>query len=122
MRKMIINDDVNEIIKDIYVDDPRVKPHTVVRNNLKKLRLKSGLSQDQLALKTGVNQSLIHRIEAGKGNLTCENLVLFSRFFGCDIADLLDVDLPRNTSIADDMHIDKLNNKIDRIKAIIDED
>ena len=59
---MIINDDVNEIIKDIYVDDPRVKPHTVVRNNLKKLRLKSGLSQDQLALKTGVNQSLIHQI------------------------------------------------------------
>lgn len=120
---MIINDDnVNEMIRDIYVDDLRVKPYTVVRNNLRKLRLKCGLSQDQLALKTGVNQSLIHRIESGKGNLTCENLVLFARFFGCDIADLLDVDLPRNTSIAADMHIDKLNDKINRIKAIIDED
>ena len=119
---MIINDDVNEMIEDIYVDDPRVKPYTVVRNNLKKLRLKSGLSQDELALKTGVNQSLIHRVESGKGNLTCENLVLFARFFECDIADLLDVDLPRNRCIAADMRIDKLNNKINRIKAILDED
>lgn len=124
MRKMIINDDnVNEMIRDIYVDDPRVKPFTVVRNNLKKLRLKCGLSQDQLALKTGVNQSLIHRIESGKGNLTCENLILFARFFGCDIADLLDVDLPRPAySPLNDMQIDKLNDKINRIKAILDED
>ena len=122
MRKMIINDDVNEMIEDIYVDDPRVKPYTVVRNNLKKLRLKSGLSQDELALKTGVNQSLIHRVESGKGNLTCENLVLFARFFECDIADLLDVDLPRPAySPLNDMQIDKLNDKIDRIKAILDE-
>ena len=121
---MIIDDDnVNEMIKDIYVDDPRVKPYTVVRNNLKKLRLKAGLSQDQLALKTGVNQSLIHRIESGKGNLTCENLVLFARFFKCDIADLLDVDLPHpGSSILHDDEIDKLNDKIDRIKAILDED
>lgn len=122
---MIIDDDnVNEMIQDIYVDDPRVKPYTVVRNNLKKLRLKAGLSQDELALKTGVNQSLIHRVESGKGNMTAANLVLFARFFDCNIADLLDVDLPHHqgSSILQDDEIDKLNGKLDRIRSILDED
>jgi ribosome-binding protein aMBF1 (putative translation factor) len=52
---------------------------------LKKARLKKGLSQFDLAFLMGVNQNYVSRIEAGKINITINNLLMMVYYLDCHI-------------------------------------
>lgn len=107
----IMSRENNNLLSDIYVQGEGIKPNTFVRNNLCKLRKKHNLTQDQLSSDTGLHQSLIYRIENGKANLTCENMILLARYFNCSLSDLLDVELPNSDNEA--------KKKLDEIIEII---
>lgn len=106
-----MNNKTNELLNGIYFEGESIKPNTFIKNNLRKLRKQHNLTQDQLSRYTGLHQSLIYRIENGKANLTCENMILLARYFNCRLSDLLDVDLPDCKNDAE--------KKLDEIKAII---
>lgn len=111
IERNIMSNETKNLLADIYVQGEGIKPNTFVRNNLRKLRNKHNLTQDQLSSDTGLHQSLIYRIENGKANLTCENMILLARYFKCSLSDLLDVELPDSN--------DDAKKKLDEIKAII---
>jgi transcriptional regulator with XRE-family HTH domain len=57
--------------------------HKVVGERIKKLRKTKGLTQDELAERTGLNRVHLYRLESGKQSMTLRTLKL--------IADTLDV-------------------------------
>jgi transcriptional regulator with XRE-family HTH domain len=66
----------------------------IVKNNLgrnvKELRLSSNMSQTDLAVKAKVRQSLISKMESGKGNPTLDSIVKIARALGVTVIELLD--------------------------------
>ena len=58
-------------------------------NNLKELRIKSGLTQEQLAEKLNVNLRTYQGWEIGKSRPNYETLEKIINFFGCSYDDLL---------------------------------
>ena len=66
----------------------------IVKNNLgrnvKELRLSSNMSQTDLAVKAKVRQSLISKMESGKGNPTLDSVVKIARALGVTVIELLD--------------------------------
>ena len=66
------------------------------KNTLKALRTNAGLSQSELAKKSGVNLRTIQGYESGNRDLykaAGETLLQLARSLGCSIEDLLGVDL-----------------------------
>lgn len=59
---------------------------------LKTLRTQQGLSQYRLAKESGVAQSVISQIEAGRGNPTMRTIDRLAQALGVDRAALLDCD------------------------------
>lgn len=57
--------------------------------NLKRLRVRSGLKQTELAEKLGICQSTISMWETGDANPRLDNLILLAKLFHCSIDDLL---------------------------------
>ena len=66
----------------------------IVKNNLgrnvKELRLSSNMSRTDLAVKAKVRQSLISKMESGKGNPTLDSIVKIARALGVTVIELLD--------------------------------
>ncbi|OBZ14222.1 hypothetical protein A8L34_09700 [Bacillus sp. FJAT-27264] len=60
-----------------------------IGENIRILRLKNGLSQEQLALNAGVNTSYIGQIERGEKNPTIKTLDKVSEALGIALIDLL---------------------------------
>lgn len=60
-----------------------------IGGNIRLLRLKSGMSQEQLALNAGVNTSYIGQIERGEKNPTIKILDRISSALGSSLLDLL---------------------------------
>lgn len=52
-------------------------------------RHRSGLSQEALALKAGVNRSYYASLEAGRRNASLETICRLARAIDCDAADLV---------------------------------
>ncbi|HWQ51016.1 MAG TPA: helix-turn-helix transcriptional regulator [Terriglobales bacterium] len=48
--------------------------------NLKKIRVRQGLTQRQIAEATGISQSLLSKYENGDRTPTCGNLIALARF------------------------------------------
>lgn len=72
-------------------------------NTLKSLRVNAGLSQSELAKKSGVNLRTIQGYESGNRDLykaAGETLLRLARSLGCSIEDLLGVDLSRSDNCA----------------------
>lgn len=75
----------NEILKKV----------TKLKDNLssvKRLRKALGITQRELAEKTGINLRQIQKYESGEydtGNMTLKNAVAFAEALGCDAKDLL---------------------------------
>lgn len=68
-------------------------------NRLRELRKAAGLTQIELAARTGVTQSSISQIENGNMPLTVEWMRAFAREIGCAPSDLLvDADIPDRLS------------------------
>lgn len=76
-----------------------------VYENIKKLRIERGLSQEELARRTGyTDRSSIAKIENGKVDLTNSKIAEFARALGIDPADLMgwktkNTPLPSNVSV-----------------------
>ena len=59
-------------------------------NRLRELSKRAGLTQTQLADRTGVSQTRISQIENGEDSMTVQWMRAFARAIGCAPADLLD--------------------------------
>lgn len=60
-----------------------------MKNNLKTLRMKKGITQKELAKLILANQSTICRIEKSVYPLTDDTIVKLAKFFGCSTDELL---------------------------------
>lgn len=58
---------------------------------LKKIRLEKGLTQLQVQMKTGIDQSYYSKIERGLRYPTVEQLIILSELFGTSVDYLLDL-------------------------------
>lgn len=67
--------------------------------NLKSLRKKKGLTQEEFALKIGVNRPKIGSYEEGRAEPSIETLQNISHFFKIKIDDLLEKDLESSTHL-----------------------
>ena len=61
----------------------------ILGENIKRLRKFSGLSQTQLAQKTGVIQTEISKWEKGKKLISLENTAKIAKAIGCEVDDLI---------------------------------
>lgn len=68
-----------------------MKATALVAWNVRKLRVKRGLSQEALAVDAGVDRSYVGRIERGVENPTAETLERLARALEVPVADLLAV-------------------------------
>jgi DNA-binding XRE family transcriptional regulator len=57
-----------------YIDGPRMILRQVTASTLKSLRLDAGLSQEQLARKSGIDRTYISGVERGVRNITLDSL------------------------------------------------
>ena len=57
--------------------------------NLKKIRIRQGLTQLQIAEATGISQSLLSKYENGERTPTCGNLFALARFLDTSVDYLL---------------------------------
>ena len=60
-------------------------------HRLKKIRLEKGLTQLQVQMKTGIDQSDYSKIEQGLRYPTVEQLIILSELFGTSVDYLLDL-------------------------------
>ncbi len=60
-------------------------------HKLKKIRLEKGLTQLQVQMKTGIDQSDYSKIERGLSYPTVEQLIILSELFGTSVDYLLDL-------------------------------
>lgn len=58
-------------------------------NNLQTFRIKAGLTQAELADKTGINQSNICRVERGVADFNGQNWKIIAEVLECTIDELL---------------------------------
>lgn len=58
-------------------------------DRIRKRRLKLGLSQEALALKSGIHRTYIGSLEAGQRNPSLENIARLATALGVDAADLV---------------------------------
>jgi transcriptional regulator with XRE-family HTH domain len=71
-----------------------MKATALVAWNLRRLRVKRGISQEALAVDAGVDRSYVGRIERGLENPTVETLDRFATALGVLAAELLSVPKP----------------------------
>ena len=107
----------NSIFSDIYAD----LEQKYVKNNLSKLRIAAGLSQQELAEKTGMKQTFIVKLEKQQANFTAATLIKCARVLNCSLSDLFDVALPEHDFV-DKAILDnrELKSKLSKIKTIIE--
>ncbi len=58
--------------------------------NLKNLRHKSGISQEELSLELGLDNSYIGKVENAKLNITIDKLILIADYFKVPVKNLFD--------------------------------
>jgi transcriptional regulator with XRE-family HTH domain len=61
-----------------------------VGNNIRKLRIKQNISQNQLAYETGISREFINKVENGKCNISLEKLALICDALGVSAQKLFD--------------------------------
>lgn len=62
-----------------------------IGNNIKKIRKKENLSQEELAFKAGLHRTYIGSVERGERNITILNLIKISESLRADLTLLLDL-------------------------------
>ncbi|WP_078557033.1 helix-turn-helix domain-containing protein [Bacillus alkalicellulosilyticus] len=61
-------------------------------NNVKKYRKLLGLTQEQLAIQTGLHRTYISEVERGLRNVSLENIYILSKALEIKMSDLLTFD------------------------------
>ena len=94
-----------------------MKNKAVFMQNLKKLRISKGLSQQELARKCGFSKMIISHYESNASNPSVVKIETISKILGVTIADLLNDHLTTNKT--DLSNIDpRIIKKIIKIKAL----
>ncbi|XOZ34194.1 helix-turn-helix domain-containing protein [Halomonadaceae bacterium KBTZ08] len=57
--------------------------------NVREIRRARAISQDQLALRAGIDRSYMGRIERGQVNITLEKVYRLAEALDCDVRELL---------------------------------
>jgi transcriptional regulator with XRE-family HTH domain len=65
-----------------------VKKRNIVGDNIRRLRLKVGLTQEELALKSSLSQGYINQLESGKRRFTQKSLELIANALSIPIIEL----------------------------------
>lgn len=65
---------------------------------IRELRLAQGISQEQLAEKTGFHRTYIGMIERGERNLSLANIGTLAKYFEMSVSELLDFENKRGES------------------------
>lgn len=66
---------------------------SIISSNLKHLRKKANLTQEQMAQKIGIKRSLLGAYEEGRADPRISNLLKFSEIFGLSVDQLIGTDL-----------------------------
>ena len=95
----------------------------IIGTNVKMLRTKAKISQDDFADMVDLNRVSISNIESGRQGTTCLFLLKSCKIFKCNIADLVPTDYDvRIGNVKSDARIDKkiinLQNRVDRLKRL----
>jgi transcriptional regulator with XRE-family HTH domain len=91
-----------------------------IGKNLKRLRQSADLTQTDLARKSGVDQSMISKIERGEfENLTLDTLRSLTKALGCSVVELLPEEDKRGsrTRQPEDLSIEALAARIRALEA-----
>jgi len=67
----------------------QLNPKEVVAYNLRKMRKDAGLSQEEIATRSGLHVTYISSVEHGKRNISVENIFAIARALGCPPSALL---------------------------------
>jgi transcriptional regulator with XRE-family HTH domain len=66
-----------------------LNPKQVIAYNLRKLRKDAGLSQEEIATRSGLHVTYISSVEHGKRNISVENIFAIAKALGCAPSALL---------------------------------
>lgn len=67
-----------------------------IGNNIKKIRKKENLSQEELAFRSGLHRTYIGSVERGERNITILNLIKIAKSLNTDPTLFLDFDTKEN--------------------------
>lgn len=56
-----------------------------IGSNIRAMRQKHGMSQEQLGEKVGVSYQQIQKYEYGNNSIKSEKLIVFAKIFGCSV-------------------------------------
>lgn len=70
------------------MDTKRLNTRQLIGWNMRRLRVARGLSQERLALETGIDRSYVGRIERGSENVTVAALEAIATVLAVPVADL----------------------------------
>lgn len=62
-----------------------------ISKTLRNIRLEKGISQIEIARKTGLSKQMVSKIESVDGNPTLQTLVKYCNCIGIDLAELLEM-------------------------------
>ncbi len=63
----------NRVLYDVFV-----RKKNIAGDNIRRLRIKAGLTQEELALKSGLSQGYVNQLESGKRKFTQKSLELIA--------------------------------------------
>ena len=76
-----------------------VKKTNIVGDNIRKLRMKEGLTQEELALKSGLSQGYINQLENGRRRYTQKCLELIAKTLSVSMGELFAEEKSRRVSV-----------------------
>ena len=62
----------------------------IVRENIRRVRIEKGLTQEKLALKTGLHRAYIGQVERGDRNIGLTNLDKIAKALNVNLKDMID--------------------------------
>lgn len=89
-----------------------MKKRNIVGDNIRRLRLKLGLTQEEIALKSGLSQGYINQLESGKRRFTQKSLELIADALSVPMVELFREEKAQQTpSVAEGIEIEKYRKK-----------
>ena len=65
-----------------------MKKGTIVGDNIRRLRLGAGITQEELALRSGLSQGYVNQVESGKRRFTQKSLEMITEALSVPISEL----------------------------------
>lgn len=63
----------------------------IVGSNIRKVRLRQKMSQNQLAFEAGVTREFVNKVESGNYNISLKNLEKLALILEVEVKDLFDI-------------------------------